>query len=236
MKRLLWAMALGLALNPISSASQLAPESTFAGETVSVAQLRVPVAASKELQVSLKRFDAGDLRDSAKHLQKAIRIDDRVPALHHNLGVCYLRLREYEKAVSEFQKASEIDPRMFAARINLTGALFLLGRYVDAEQAAREAYDLDPANPTARYLLSRTLALEGRDTPEVLKMLRASGGQFPAAHLVLANLLLKRNASDDALAELREYMRQPEAPQKDKVACMIERLSQPAHVSTCAVN
>ena len=237
MKKLLIGLVIGLGLNAPAHAAQFAPQPVLRpSETVSVAELRVPTAAARELRLSVEQFDSGKLRESAKHLEKAIRIDDRIPAAHYNLGVCYLRLQEYEKAVSEFQKAAALDSRLIAPRTSLSGALFILGRYPEAEQAARDAHDLDPTNPSARYLLGRILAVEGHDTPEVLEMLRASRARFPAAHLVLASLLLKQKATGDAVSELCEYLRRPDAPEKDKVACMIERLTEPSHIATCAMD
>jgi len=237
MKRLLAGLALGFALNSNCLAKQFTPQSALpTGETISIKELRMRPAAAKELRVSLKRFDSGEFRDSARHLEKAIRMDDQVPAAHHNLGVCYLRLREYAKAADEFQRASDLDPRLIAPRISLAGAFFVLGRYPDAERAAGEAYQLDPANPAARYWLSRILATEGHDTPEVQEMLRASRVHFPAAHLVLASLLLKQKATKEALFELQEYLGRPDAPEKSKVACMIERLNDSGQASTCVMN
>ena len=237
MKKLLPALVIGLGPIPLASAAQFASQPMLpSGETVSVAQLRVPPAVAKELRLSLKQFDSGNLRESGKHLERAIRMDDQIPAAHNNLGVCYLRLQEYEKAAREFKKASALDSHLISSRTGLAGALFLLTRYPEAEQVAREAYELDPTNPAARYLLSRILAIEGQDTPEVLEMLRASRAKFPTAHLVLASVLLKQRATGDAIAELRDYLARPDAPGKDKVACMIERLVNPAHFSNCAVD
>jgi tetratricopeptide (TPR) repeat protein len=216
---------------------QLAPERDLQlGETIAVADLRLPVPAAKELRLSLKRFHSGDLRDSARHLEEAILIDDTIPVAHYNLGICYLHLGQYEKAMSEFQKASAQDSRSIQSRIGLTEALFILKRYEEAETAARGAYQLDAVNPDVRYLLGRIWAAEGRDGPEVFEMLRASRTQFPPAHLVLASLLLKHRATDAAISELREYLNRPGAPDEDKVACMIQVLSQPGSASTCAVN
>jgi len=53
-------------------------------------------------------------------------------------------------------------------------------------------------------------------------------------HLVLANLLLKGNAKEEAVAELREYLKQPGVADKDKVACMLERLTGSAGSTSCA--
>jgi tetratricopeptide (TPR) repeat protein len=187
------------------------------------------------LGLSQQYFQSGNLRDTVNHLEKAIQIYPHLPAARHNLGVCYVRLHEYEKAVSEFQGASELDPHLIQPVVSLSAVFFLLARYAEGVAAARHALDLDPLNPTARYLLGRMLAAEGQDTPEVVELLRSSRSKFPTAHLVLASILLKRNATEQALGELREYVQQPEAPQKDKVACMVEKLTQPPATSTCAL-
>jgi tetratricopeptide (TPR) repeat protein len=229
---------LGLAMSPFfCHAKQFAPRpASTMTETVSVTELHVPSAAAKELRLSLKQFDAGDFRESARHLERVIQVDNHIPAAHHNLGVCYMRLREYEKAVGEFQRALALDPHMMTTRTSLAEALFVLRRYSEAAEAAHEAYELEPKNPIARYLFSRILAIEGHDTPEVIEMLRASRAQFPAAHLVLACMLLKQRATDDALFELREYLKRPDPPEKIKVVSMIERLTNSGGAATCAMN
>jgi tetratricopeptide (TPR) repeat protein len=205
------------------------------GVTVSVRELLIPPAATKELRLSQQYFQSGNLRDTANHLEKAIQIYPQLPAARHNLGVCYVRLREYDKAVAEFRSASELDAHLIQPVVSLSAVFFLLARYAEGAAAARRALDLDPASPAARYLLGRMLAAEGHDTPEAVELLRSSRSKFPAAHLVLASILLKRNATDEAVSELREYLQQPEAPQKEKVACMVERLTQPLGTSTCAL-
>jgi tetratricopeptide (TPR) repeat protein len=213
-----------------------APERLPMGATVSVSELRIPAAAQKEWGLFQQTLQAGNLRDSVKHLTKAIQIYPQIPAAHQNLGACYVRLSEYEKAVVEFQKASEMDAHMIQPELGLATAYLLLGRSGDAEAAARRALDIDPINPTGRYLLGRALAFEGRDTPETEELLRKSFAQYPVAHLALAGILLKRHALDEAVAELREYIAQPDTPQKDKetIGCAIEKLAQPTGVSTCA--
>ena len=118
----------------------------------------------------------------------------------------------------------------------MSATFFILKRYEEAEAAARAAYELDAINPKVRYLLGRIWAAEGRDGPEVFEMLRASRTQFPDAHLVLARLLLKHQATNDAISELREYLNRPDAPYKDMATCMVQELSRPGSTSTCATN
>jgi len=205
----------------------------FAGTTVSVNELRVPKKAGKEMRHAQRFFDLGRFRESATHLEKAIRIYPGISAAHYNLGVCYAHFGEYEKAAAEFQATSVLDSGQAAPAVSLSIVFFLLERYSEAAAAARRALVMDPANPTGRYMLGRILAAEGHDTPEVIALLRESRSEFPAARLVLAGLLLKRHAPEEAMAELKAYLGEAQAPGKERITCVIERLTKPEGASTC---
>jgi hypothetical protein len=77
--------------------------------------------------------------------------------------------------------------------------------------------------------------MEGQYTQETVELLRKSREESPTARLLLASVLLKRNATDEAVAELRGYLEQPNAQGKDKVECMVERLTKPAGTVSCAM-
>ena len=53
--------------------------------------------------------------------------------------------------------------------------------------------------------------------------------------VVLAVVLLKRNSRDEAVAELRGYLQQPDAPLKDKVRCMAEKLTLLPDTAVCSL-
>jgi tetratricopeptide (TPR) repeat protein len=206
-----------------------------AGAKVSVTELQIPPAAQKELQIFQEKFVAGKMEDAAKHVEKAIRIYPQLAGAHHNLGLCYARLNQYDKAAAEFQNAAELDARLVEPRVSLSDVFLLQGKYAEGEVAARSALDLDPANREAGYFLGRNLVSAGHDTAEAMDLLRKSRDQFPGARLALVNVYLKQHATDEALEELRDYLEQPNAPWKDKVACMVVRLTQPNGSSTCVM-
>ena len=228
--RLQWLVLSGeVATSPAGSADP-AP-----GGTVSVATLRVPESAAKEMQKFVKDFDAGKLNDSVKHLSKAIEIYPGWSAAHHNLGQTYARMGEYEKAVAEFQTAAELDTRGVRSWLSLSNVYFLQKKYAEGETAARRALALDPVNSDARYILSRNLVSGGKVTPEAEQLLRKSKEQYPVARLVLANLLLQRRAVAEAVSELRGYLAQPEAEGKERVSCMVRRLTEPEGTVSCSM-
>jgi tetratricopeptide (TPR) repeat protein len=204
------------------------------GETISMGELSVPPKAVKELQRSQTAFSSGDIRSSALHLEKALKIYPRSLKAHNSLGSRYIELREYEKAAMEFQKAIDLDPRVMQPFNNLSVALFLLQRYPEAEAAARRALDLDPRNSTSRYMLGAVLATEKRDPLEAMEMLRQTEREFPDARLLLAQILLGRGAANEAANELREYLKMPDAEKKQRVECWLARIEQAPATTACA--
>jgi tetratricopeptide (TPR) repeat protein len=202
-------------------------------ETVSTRELLVPSKALGELQRSQSAFLSGDVRSSVLHLEKALHIYPGYLEAHNKLGARYFDLQEYEKAAVEFQKAISIDPRMSQPYNNLSVALFLLRRYPDAEIAARRALDLDPQNSTARYMLGCVLATEKRSPSEAIEMLRQTEGEFPDARLLLAQVLLRQGAANEATKELRNYLNVPGVEKKQRVECWLARLEQTSATTGC---
>ena len=204
------------------------------GETVSTRELLIPPKAMKELQRSQKAFLSGDIRSSARHLERALQIYPDYLEAHNNLGGRYIELQQYEKAATEFQKAIDLDPRITQPFNNLSVALFLLQRYADAEIAARRALDLDPHNSTARYMLGCVLAMEKRNLSEATELLRQTEAEFPDARLLLAQTLIRQGAVSEAKNELHEYLKVPGVEKKQKVECWLARLEQAPATNGCA--
>src|SRR5882762_6056009 len=196
------------------------------GETIPLGELRIPPKAVKEIQRSQTALRFGDVRSSAVHLERALQIYPQSLEVHNNLGSRYIELHEYEKAAVEFQKAIDIDPRIMQPFNNLSVAFFLLQRYPDAETAARRALDLDPQNVGPRYMLGCILAMEKRNPLEAMEMLRQTKREFPDSRLLLAEILLRRGAINEAEKELRDYLTSPGAEKKQNVERWLVRLTQ----------
>ena len=52
--------------------------------------------------------------------QQLLAHPDSAP-VHYNMGLAYVRRRQWDEAISEFKAALEINPGMVEARINLGG-------------------------------------------------------------------------------------------------------------------
>jgi tetratricopeptide (TPR) repeat protein len=197
-------------------------------------ELRIPSKAVKEIQRSQTALRSGDVRSSAVHLERALQIYPQSLEAHNNLGSRYIELHEYEKAAAQFQKAIDIDPRVMQPFNNLSVAFFLLQRYPEAEAAVRRARDLDPHNATSRYMLGCILATENRNALEAIEMLRQTKLEFPDSRLLLAEILLRRGAVNEAENELRDYLAAPGAEKKQNVERWLARLTQKSAATNSA--
>jgi len=205
-----------------------------AGNSVPVSQLRIPSKAVKEFERSQKAFHSGDVPTSVEHLQKALEIYPDFIQAHNALGLRFIQLGEYQKALAEHQAALSLDPRRVETHQDLSFALLALNRSKEAEAEARQALDIDSRLVGSRYLLGRALIAQGRITSEGMEMLRQSEDAFADASLVLAQIHFQLGHTDQVIMELRHYLRAPSDPDnKQKAECWVAQLSQQPSPSGC---
>lgn len=187
---------------------------------------RVPSKAKKEFRQSRAAARRGDRRKEIEHLEKAMQADPEYIEAHNNLGVCYMQLEQYERAAAEFEKTVALEPESAKGQLNLGLALSMLQRYAQAESATRTAVGLDPGSPAAHYALGQILAAQGKNTPETLANLRQAVADFPEARLLMARVLARRGDSDEAAAELRQYLASRDTRRKQSAESWLKQLNQ----------
>ena len=210
-----------------------AVHATVPGKPVSVNELLISPKAMKELQRSVKAFNAHDLRGSNGHLEKALLIAPDLWQARFDLGGNYVRLGEYEKGLAEFKKAAEINENIPQVHHGLSVTLYFLQRYTEAEASARRAVELNPDSLDFRYMLARTIIAKGRVTPEAKELLQQSAAKFPNANLVLAQLLLNEGKVDQVVAELNAYLQTPDNVNRPQAECWLALLNGAA-TGSCA--
>jgi tetratricopeptide (TPR) repeat protein len=193
--------------------------------TISVGELSVPPKAVKELQRSQKALEAGDIRESLRHFECAREIYPDIPYSHNSLGVRYARLHEFPRALSEFQLASASNPESAQIVHNLGATYYVLRRFSEAEATMRRVLDIDPNRLVSSYILANSLVMQGRLTTEAEQLFRKCSPTFPLAHLLLAKLFLAEGHTEDAGAELREYLKTPNPEHKEDAARILAGLN-----------
>jgi len=84
------------------------------------------------------------LGEAAGYCQKAVQIDDRLPAAHVTLGYLNISLGKTDLALQEFQKALDINPRDAAAVMGMASANEHLSHAAEAETSYKRAIALRP--------------------------------------------------------------------------------------------
>jgi tetratricopeptide (TPR) repeat protein len=223
-------------INPVRSEIQPRPASpgSHQDNLVPLSQLRIPGKAIKEYERARKAFQHGDLQDSADHLQKALHIYPDFIQAHNALGLRFLQLGDYQKALAEHETALALDSHRVETHQDLSLALLSLNRFQEAEDEARQALDLDANAVASRYTLGRALIGQGRVSLEAIAMLRRSEDAFPNASLVLAQIHFTAGQTDQAVADLRKYLRAPsDLENKQKAECWVAQLSQQPAPAGC---
>ena len=214
--------------------SKAAAPAPPAVNSVPVSQLRIPSKALKEFERYQKAFHSGDLSTSVEHLEKALQIFPDFIQAHLALGLRFIELGEYQKALTEHEAALSLDPRSAQAHQDLSLTLLLLNRNQEAEAEARRSLEIDSEAVAAHYVLGRALVAQNRITSEAMDMLRRSENVFPNASLVLAVIHFRAGRTEQTIAELRNYLRAPEDRENQRKAeCWVAQLSQQPSPSGC---
>jgi superkiller protein 3 len=194
--------------------------------TVSVKDLKrkIDPKAAKELHKSQQAAAKGDRQKVIEHLRRAIDRDPAYMEAYNNLGAAYMQMNEFGRAVNEFQKAVELVPDSPMANSNLTVALYSLKRYPEAERAARQALKANPQSKRASLVLGMSLALEKRLPDEALDSLERAAPLFPRARLAAADLLAHQGQRDQAIEELKRYLKSGKVEDRQSVETWLAEL------------
>ena len=219
---------------PSNVESRRVPAGQPRGDLVSVSRLRIPAKAIREYERAQKALQQNDVQASADHLQKALHIYPDFIQAHNALGVRFIQLGDFQRALAEYELAESLDPSNALTHQNLSFALLLLNRNQEAEAEARQSLDLDSQLVTSRYVLGRAVIAQAHATPEAIEMLRSSESAFPDASLVLAQIHFAMGQTDETIVDLRHYLRAPlNADNKQKAECWVAQLSREATPAGC---
>jgi len=150
-------------------------------------ELRDRVSERERFDIETKYFSnvTGEL-EKADHSYSQWLLDypgDYVP--HGNLGVNYITLGQYEKAVEETRASLQIKPNSAAAYANLIGAYCALSRLEDAKSAWEQSQSRKLDGPTLR-LARYALAFLLHDETAMKEQLEWAAGKPGAEDMLLS--------------------------------------------------
>ncbi len=193
---------------------------------------RFPKKAIKEYKKGLEAEKKGDYKDATKAFQKTIQLAPDFYPAHNDLGSSYLTQGDLEGAQREFLQALRLDQNAQEAYFNLAYVYLLSQKYEQAESAVHEGLRRDPNSAFGQFVLGASLHRAGKLTEAETTLNRALqlDASMGKAYLELVNIYLVQQKIDQAIEELRVFLRtlprDPMAPKAKEVLARLERSQQ----------
>jgi tetratricopeptide (TPR) repeat protein len=215
-------------LVPIPGAAKAKPPASVVDERY----LRIPEPARQEFELASKLLKEKKHEESIQHFRKAVAIHADFPAAHFLLGTALMDLRRWAEAQAALETAVAQDGMQAPAYMALGTALANQGKLAEAEKPLKRGLELNPETAEGQLELGKVYWSLGRWQEAEGPTLKALAlrPELSMAHVVLANILLRRNDQRGALAEFREYLRlEPQgafaAPAREMVAKLEKQIS-----------
>ncbi|HEV2862255.1 MAG TPA: FG-GAP-like repeat-containing protein [Pyrinomonadaceae bacterium] len=156
--------------------------------------------AVRAFYVGLSALQVGDDVRAEQKLKEATQLAPDEPAAWADLGLLFMRQRQFEQAAENLEKARQLAPDNPGLYVLLGQLESARGNYAEAVKHFRKAGELDPKNLKALYALSREVEREGEaGEQEVLSLLQKILEAQPrnlSVRLDVARLAAKRGDAE----------------------------------------
>jgi len=203
------------------------PDDGRTGNTISVAQYRVPDKAREEFNKAHENLEKGHLEDANRHLTRALELyPDYADALTLR-GILALDHKQTEAAIADLDHAIKSDGSYALAYMVMGSALNQESKYDLAIQSLQRGESLAPDYWQAYFEMGKSYIGKG-DYPAALAQLdRArtlAGAEYPLIEFLRAHTLLEMKQYADAVLALQSYLqREPQSANSDKARRMLEQ-------------
>ena len=140
-----------LAVAGMSFAGQRTP-GTITGTAAGKAVIGNPAQIFQRGQDALGR---GNLDEAERDFRRVLEIDPQAGAAYANLGVVYMRRKQWAKALRELKKAQTLMPQVAGVRLNIGLAYYRQNEFLQAIPEFEAVVRAQPDAQQARYLLGQ---------------------------------------------------------------------------------
>ena len=196
---------------------------------VSPAEYRAhyPKDALKQFEQGVKAERKNKREEALRHYQRAVELAPQFYAARNNLGLAYMAQSDFPKARQQFEKVIGINPADTEAYFNLGNVYLLTNNLQQAGQTIQEGLQRQPDSAFGKFLLGSVYSRTGNQQgAEKLftDCLRLDPSMYKA-HLALVNLYLQEQRKEDAIAQLRAFLKDaPADPMAAQVKQVLKRL------------
>jgi adenylate cyclase len=167
---------------------------------------------TNEVVLGVYRNPRTALEEASKLGEKAITLDDSNAFAHAVLGIAYVWLKEYDKAIAEAEKAVSLDPNSAYAYHTLGSVLKYAGRGEEAIPFFKKSLRLSPIAIDAATLINMGMTYRGLGQYEEAvatfkKAIQVYGADHLFAHFGLATTYALMGREREAHAEAAEVLR-----------------------------
>lgn len=177
-------------------------------ESLTLEELRQRHRPSLDLLQGALLFAEGKEEEAMAYLIRAQKADRRLPNLHQQLGLLYLKMQRFQDAEEAWFQALEIDPDNAAAYHGLARVYLKTGNLREASEAASASLGLLFHNPSAHYHLGvarfRLGDFEGAEQSWLNAISQSPG--LRAAHKRLIRLYLHHLCDPVKAARHQHYL------------------------------
>lgn len=191
---------------------------TAALRELMIAAEKDPENQAVQSALGLIYYNKGLYKDAIVHYKKAIELNPRsgeVSSIHNNLGVVYLAIGDFDRAIDEFEKALSdvLYPTPEIAYNNMGWAYYKKGHLDKAIENYVKAVNQNPSFPQARNNLGIALLDKGKleDAEKEFKKALELFPGYTEARFHLGRVYMKMGQKKKALEEFEYIVR--EAPE-----------------------
>lgn len=169
---------------------------------------------SSLIQEAKAALDEDDADAAVRALEQAVRLDANSVEAHFLLGNAYAKKEQFSQAEQRFQRALELDKNHPDARSNLGVVRYRQGKLQEAEEDFRMALALQPKDAEILYNLGGVLVALNRLDEALSQFLKAREVDplLPEPHLGLGSVYKLQGEREQAITELKEYVRLSKDP------------------------
>lgn len=205
----------------------VSPKSEAGQSAVSVADLKVPEKARRELDKAKEKLRAHDMSGAFSRVEEALKIDSHYSAAYQLRGLLELTQEHVGDAISDLDRAIKLDAGNAMARIILGSAYNSAKRFGDAVRTLEAALPLAANAWQVQYELGKAYAGAGqlRQSLECLNRAMALNPSFSGIRYARAFVLIHAGQYQDAATDLKQYLHDnpngPEAEQAKQLLATI---------------
>ena len=202
------------------------PHDGIQGNSVSVAQMRVPEKARDELRKAQTAMGKEKSDEAGKHLEKALSIAPNYSDALTMRAILQLDQKNIDGALNDLDKAIKVDPNCAMAYLVLGSVFNRQSKFDDAIRALQRGESLAPNSWQAHFELGKAY-IGKEDYPNALTHLQRAQSMtpsgYPLIYLLQAHVHLAMKQYSEAMASLEAYLqKEPQGPNSDEARKMLQ--------------